>query len=236
MSEQFRYEEDSEAKKSLKKEILEEMKEFAYEKAPEAQEDWDLIWVLSGPQVDIKRESTKEVRNESRERLETGFKVAREVTAKRTGKDIKDLTIEDILQNSPGVYYNGTDEGNDILRQIIEEGILEERYGFPKEKIMVSPNLKIKHTGHQFESFPEEFVSESRKIVLVTDIYHLPRTKRYFDEKYNKTLEEKMNQGGIVIYPSEPRKVPVGSALREIKKIPVYIDEKILPIEKKQKK
>lgn len=222
---------DDKGDKLTRREVLREMKEIAYAEAPKAEENWDLVWVLSGPIVDIKKESTKENRNESRERLETGLKVAREVTAVRLRKEIKDVTMADILEKGPIVFWNATDEANDNLKERAEEGLLEERYGFPREKLIVSPNLGIKHTGHQFERFPKELEEKSRKVVLVSDTYHLPRITRYFEADYNIIPPEK-----IILYPSEPRKVPVGKALGETKKVPKYIKEGILPKEEKEKK
>lgn len=223
--------EDDKGDKLTRREVLREMKEIAYAEAPKAEENWDLIWVLSGPPIDIAIESTKESRNESRERLETGLKIAKEVTAVRLKKDPKNVTAEDILNSGPDVFWNATDWANDNLRQRAEEGLLEKRYNFPRQKLIISPNLKIEYTGHQFERFPRELEERSRRVVLVSDIYHLPRVKRYFRAEYNVIPPEK-----IILYPSKPRRVPVGKALGETKKVPKYIREGILPKEKKEKK
>lgn len=231
MQEEIANRENLEEEKSKRREVLEErrevlkeMKELAYQEAPKPKEDWDLVWVISGPPSDIKAESTKEERNESRKRMETGLKVAREVTAKRLGKNAEEVTIDDILNNGPSIYWNATDRANNNLRQRIAEGLFEERYKFPGGKIIVSTDKDIEHTRHQFEKFPEELAIASRKIVFVSDIYHLPRVIRYLDADYNKIPLEK-----VVIYPSEPRKVPVGKALAETRKIPEYTRKGILP-------
>ena len=239
----------------LKDKILDEMRESHNIELPEAQEDWDLIWPLSGPPIDIAEEfnesqeketghallisgdkiAQKDIerkRNESNIRLTKGINIAKEVTAKRLGKKIEELTIEDIQNFGPDIYWNATDESNDNLRQRINEGWVEQRYDFPREKIVVSPNLGILHTGHQFEKFPEKFASKYKKTVVVTDIYHMPRTKRYFNKKYNRALAEEMAEGRIILYPSGS-KIPYDKAKGEIDKIPEYIDEGILPSEEK---
>jgi len=230
--------ENLDEEKSQRREVLEKMKELAYSEAPEPKEDWDLVWVISGPPIDIKEDFSDESkkvlfregdkiagrdiadkRNESRERMETGLKIVREVTAKRLGKKAEDVTADDILNNGPNIYWNATDWANDNIREAMEEGFFEEKYKFPSKKIVVAPpDSGIEHTGHQFERFPEELAEASRKIVLVSDIYHLPRVVRYLDVDYSKIPAEK-----VVVYPSEPRKVPVGKALGETKKIPSYI-------------
>jgi len=165
-------------KEDLKDEILDEMREFHKRgiEVPMVERDWDLVWVLSGPPIDIAEEfkEAKEVGqvifaledkiakedikrkiNESNTRLATGIKVAKEVTAKRLGKKIEELTLEDILNFGPDIYWNGTDWSNDNFRQRIDEGWVEKRYHFPRKKIVISGKLGIEHTGHQFEKFPK---------------------------------------------------------------------------------
>jgi uncharacterized SAM-binding protein YcdF (DUF218 family) len=216
-----------EEEKKTRERVLEEMIELATEKLPEPEEDWDIVWVISGPPTDIKAESTEEEINESRERMETGLKISREVTAKRLGKDVEEVTVDDILNNGPNIYWNATDGANDNLRQRIAERLFEKRYGFPGEKIIVSTNKDIKHTGDQFNEFPRELAEANRKIVFVSDTYHIPRIVRYLLKPgYNAIPLEK-----VVVYPSEPRRIPADKAMSEIEKIPEYIKEGILPKE-----
>lgn len=236
--------------KAIKRKVLSDMKEIGRGEKPEAQADWDLIWVLSGPPLDIREDFADEAKdvsfprkdretktvindvanksNESRKRLGTGIEIAREVCAIRLKKDVKDLTMDDILQNGPAIYWNATDWSNDNMRKAMNEGFFEEVYDFPREKIIVSPNLGIINTGDQFKKFPEEFTENNRKIVVVSDIYHLPRVKRHLHETGGRLTEQ-----NTILYPSEPRSVPVGKALGEIKKIPEYIKKGILPPEEK---
>lgn len=235
----------SEEERKLRNKVLEEMKQIARGENPLPQEEWDLIWVLSGPPVDVAErfeENGKEVFfnlndeiaakdvakkiNESRERLETGIKVSKEVVAKRLNKKVEGLTAEDIKNSAPDIYWNSTDWGNDNLRDRIKEGFLD-RYSFPVEKIIISPNLGIQHTGHQFERVEEDVVKGRRKIVIVSDIYHLPRVKRYL-HKFRSII----NQENAILYPSDQKRVPIDKALGEIKKIYSYIQKGILEEEK----
>lgn len=233
--------------RQIKRNVLEDMKEVGRKENPLPQEDWDLVWVLSGPAVDIAEEFTKENEeeevvfdvndkiatkdvakriNESRERLLTGIELAKEVAAKRLNKTIEELTLEDIKNSAPTVYWNATDWGNDNLRKRIEEGFLDS-YNFPIGKIVISPNLDIQHTGHQFEKIEDSIIKGKRKIVIISDTYHLPRVKRYLHKKDSKISEE-----NSILYASEPKRVPIGKALSEIKKIPEYIKKGILEKEK----
>ena len=63
--------------------------------------------------------------------------------------------------------------------------------------------------------------------MIISDTYHLPRVKRYLHKKDNKITKE-----NTVLYASEPKKIPVGKSLSEIKKVHGYIKKGILPEEK----
>ncbi len=238
----------SPSEKEIRKNVLDDMKEIGRGKAPTPQEDWDLVWVISGPPVDIAEDFTQQKgegevlfkhddviatrhvakkRNESRNRLLTGIKIAKEVAATRLNKKVEDLTLEDLKNASPDIYWNSTDWANDNLRQRITEGFLHS-YNFPKEKIIISPNLNIEHTGHQFEKIEDSILKDRRNVVVISDIYHLPRVKRYMENENSKVKPE-----NVILYVSEPRDVPIVSAIGEIKKIPKYIALGILPAEKK---
>lgn len=207
----------------FKKGILKEIKKTAYSESSMPEEDWDLVWVLSGPEEDIQEVPVQGKRNETKDRLITALKIVRQITALRMAKKIKDINIKDILSWGPAVYYNGTDLQNDNLRNIVEK--FSEQQDFPKEKIIISENLGIKHTGDQFTKFPDEILKDKRKIILISDVYHLPRVKRYI------RMEAKFDPQEIILYPSEPKKAPVKKVLKEIRKISRYIKEGILPPE-----
>jgi uncharacterized SAM-binding protein YcdF (DUF218 family) len=133
--------------------------------------------------------------------------------------------LEDIKNAGPDIYWNATDWGNDNLRQRVEEGFLEQ-YGFPKEKLIISPNLGIRHTGHQFEKMEDNMIEGKRKIVIISDAYHIPRVKRYLNKKGNK-----INKENSVLYPTKSKRFPIDKTLGEINKIPDYIERGILPKE-----
>lgn len=232
-------------RKSIERNVLKDMKEIGRGENPNPEGDWDLVWVISGPPIDIAETFTetrdkeviymhedkiaaKDVErkvNESRERLETGIKVAKEVAAKRLGKTVDELTEEDLKEQAPSVYWNSTDWANDNLRERIEEGFLKQ-FQFPEEKLVVAPNLDLKHTGDQFKQIEDRVIDGQRKIAIISDTYHLPRVKRYLGSKGSKVDKEH-----AVLYASEPKRVPVGKALSEIRKVPNYIEKGHLPEE-----
>jgi len=228
----------------IKRNVLEDMKEMGRGERPEPQEDWDLIWVLSGPPIDIAEDfkggntdvifepgdgsAKKDIArgiNESRERLETGMRISKEVAARRLNKGVQYLTTEDVENFCPPVYWNATDWANNNLRERIGQGFLR-KFEFPSNKVIVSSNLGIKHTGHQFEKMENGVVDGKRKVVIITDTYHLPRIKRYLNMDDCTVKKE-----DVILFPSEPRRVPIAKALGEIKKVPKYIKNSVLPKE-----
>ncbi len=229
---------------------LKEMAEIGRGEAPEPAQDWNLIWVLSGPPIDIAERfdiagevlfehgasdaegDIKRRINESRERLEMGISIAKRVAALRLGKEEGELTPEDLKTSSPDIYWNARDWANDNLSARIAEGFLDQ-YGFPAEKVIVSPNLGIKNTRDQFEKLEEAVVPTEGKVVIVSDTYHLPRVE---------LANDKLDEGRVVFYPSETgdpkkkRRIPVAKALDEIRSIPERIKGKTLPKNKWREK
>lgn len=207
--------------------VLDEFKEIRDKPLPDINEDWDLIWVLSGPENTFEENPEN---NETRERLVTGFNLVKGVTAKRLGKGVNEVTLEDIAAHGPKIYFAGLANGHHpALQKTAESGILEDKYGFPRENLINDKVEEIAYTGHQFQYFPENLLERSRKIVIVTSPRHIPRVKRYSrDERYS------ISQKGedLILYPALPLKFPVGGTLREIRNISKYVREGVLPPEK----
>lgn len=110
--------------RDIQKGVLEELKGIRQSELPQPVSDWDLIWVLSGPEITLEENNDKG-RNETRERLETGFGIARATTAQRLGKPVSEVTTEDVRENGPTVYFNGYNEHNNLLRKSTEAGLME---------------------------------------------------------------------------------------------------------------
>lgn len=233
----------SEIKQNTRKTILSELKESTEtQELPKPSADWDLIWVLSGPEITLNEKgafarSNEKGRiengiNETRSRLVTGFDIARQVTAKRLGKEIGNVTMDDIIQTGPTIYFNGYNEHNVHFQQTASEGIFESQYQFPREKIKIASEQEdIKHTGHQFEKFPPELLEDKRKIVIVTSARHIPRAKRYLG--LDNTPFTSIPSEKIIFYPAFPLQFPLKGTLREINVIPQYQEKGILPPENK---
>ncbi|KKW11527.1 MAG: hypothetical protein UY50_C0011G0003 [Parcubacteria group bacterium GW2011_GWA2_49_9] len=167
--------------------VIERFKEYRekIEKGdlPKPAQDWEVIWALTGPDQTLeegakihKGEEQKATSyNQTRRRFETALAVAREVTAVRLSKEVSEVTDSDIEKEGPVIYWSGKASTNDYLAQLIEAGEFEKQFHFPSSCVKITENRDIQHTGHQFAEFPKELLPEGKKVVIISDVYHLPR-------------------------------------------------------------
>lgn len=208
-----------------RKKVLGELKTMAETESPQAQEDWDIVWIISGPEINFTGrvnpgEKAIPNYNQTRRRFEAGLRIAREVTALRLRKKPEEVTKEDILNHGPNIYYNAKEISNEYAREIAKpDNLLETEYDFPGKKIIVTDNQSIMNTDHQFEDFPAEMMKPNAKVVIVSNLHHLPRIKRYVQKYPDKLPPEQ-----IVLYPVpvEKNKIPATAYMGEIKKIYPY--------------
>lgn len=211
-----------------RKRIAAELRELAEKGLPEVQSDWNIIAPLSGPETgnifDEKNRGNSGY-NETEKRFRTALDVAKAVTAKRVSKTVEEVTLEDIKDNGPIIYFNGLATQNQFLGTDEALTILEQKYGFPREKLQITANTNIRHTGHQFQDFSDHVPAEGR-LVLVSDLYHLPRMRRYLGLETNELTPE-----NTVLYPATPIALNVSLTVDEIRKIYGYVERGILPPE-----
>ncbi len=234
----------SESERLVRAHILEDWKKLVHqaeeafagkesELAPKA--NWDTIWVLSGTTAENLNEPQPGEKNETLQRLMTGFWLMRQVTAVRMTKRVEEVTEDDVREHGPVLYFNGAlnkETGvnqNAELQAWIASGELKE-FGIPAESIhFTNRDDTIVHTGDQFEDFPSTLSPEQGgRLVIVTDLYHLPRVKRYVQKGYPNITTPPEE---VVLYPALPATLPLGKALAEVHKTPTYIDRGILPEE-----
>ena len=214
--------------------VVGELREISEKELPKPEFDWGTIWVISGPELNWEGDKINPGErsagyNQTRKRWETGLKMAREVTALRLNKKLNEVSIDDIKKHGPTIYFNGTKAHNDNFKEFARPGgQLETEFDFPSSNVRISENIGIKHTDHQFEDFPKDMLVEGNKLVIVSDLYHIPRLTRYADKYPDKFLAKQ-----TVFYPAEPLTVPVAPTLREARKIHTYIKGGILPPDSK---
>jgi len=207
----------------LKKKLTKEFSQLKSLSNLESKIDWDLIWVLSADQLDINR-SYKNRRNETRERFETGINLAKQVGSLRTGHGQSQITLENIINHTPKIYFSGYNNHNKLMTKYVNELYFEHQYNFPGTNIIIGPTEDNIHTDSQFQKFPEELISKNRIIVIITDAYHIPRCRRYLIKYLKKFPKEK-----FIFYPSKPIVLTEKSIKLEINKILKYTENKILP-------
>ncbi len=215
----------------IKRKVLEEMKAMRDSEPPRPEVGWDVIWVLSGPQWSFEEEGTEAGGNETRGRLITGFSVARQVTALRVGKTIDEVTLDDVRRYGPVIYFDAEADKNKNIAKTRDSGVFTGEYGIPSENVIIGTGEGIVNTPDQFKRFPLDLVRKSRKIVVVTDAYHLPRTERIsrrvvIDGESNPVPPER-----LVFYRSDFSRFPLGVVRGETRKIPQLIERGWLPPE-----
>ncbi len=192
--------------------------------------DWETIWVLSGPEHEFSEEKAHNaedsVANQTKERIEKGFELVKEVTALRANKRIKELELEDYKLHAPTLYYNGGEGRGESFRKMIESGDVQKTYGIPAEVIRISEHdPEILHTGHQFDEYPDDLLRKGKTIV-VTSWYHTPRTQEYITKKSQEEnipeLEDMM-----LVYPAGLSRLRVGRAVGEAKKVWDYFNKTV---------
>ena len=170
---------------------------------PKAETDWGTIWVFSGPEINFEgtinpceAARARTDYNSTQQRFETGLDVARQVTAIRVHKPVEEITLADIEEHGPTIYWSGTAKHNDYFRDYIRPGGLVE-------------------TAYHF---PAEYITPEQRVVMVSDLYHLPRLKRYA-----KKHEDKFPAERLVLYPAQPQRLPIKNTLGDLRNIYLYL-------------
>lgn len=172
------------------KEIFAEFKNY---QNPPVTADIEIVWVISGHANFDGTQATITYAldtlngffiGEDRERVEKGIELVKEITAKRLGKKVSEITIGDIKEHGPIFFYNGTFRQNEVLRNVSTDV-----FGLPREKVVIAEITPVKdptpqqaNTYTQFDKFPQNLLrslAESQgKMAVVTSRYHLPRVMR----------------------------------------------------------
>lgn len=218
----------------FKKVILQELKSIRDGEILEPQVDWNLVWVLSGPQktFDLDDKDIGGHGNETRDRLISGFRLVKEITAVRLGKMSSEVTLKDILAHGPKIYFNGWNDQNDNIRKMRDRGLFEKDFDIPREIFTIAGHEGIDKTPDQFRKFPEDLAKGEGKIVLITDAYHVPQTTRIAKRREIDGSLNPIPFDRLVIYPSLPFKFPLEKTRSEIGKMPGLIEKGFLPSEK----
>src|SRR3989344_2592075 len=189
--------------KQIERRINSEFKQYTTK--PAVPRDCGIIWVLTGYDTSWNPDS------DTRRRLEGGMHLAKRVSRMKGG-------------TLPAIYISGYDEHNANLRKWRTEGLFEKEYSFPEANLIIGPQEHIRHTGDQFKLFPRKFLKGNKKIVVVTDVYHIPRVERYVERFFPQKRER------FVFYPV-PSTTPSAVQIRkEVQNIIKYSRKGIIPL------
>lgn len=195
---------------------------------PTISEDMDAVLVLSGPQLTWDAVGEGGV-NQTKNRMLTGFSIAKEVAGLRSGKLISELSLDEISRYAPAVIFNGWNEQNMHLAELRSNGFFDKKYGFPANKLLICLEQdKVFNTKDQLADILPDYFSGNRRTVLVSDGYHLPRVRRYL------MLDgSPIDASKTILYPAQPMYMPDDgpeSLVRiEIQKILTYSAQGDLP-------
>jgi hypothetical protein len=169
--------------------------------------DTDVVMVLSGPgkysqtiepgiekPVDTQYHSILWTRKLDRARIRAGVVAMIGVVAKRAGKEMSDVTSEDIMQFGPYLHYAATMWENSHFDKVLSH-FAELGLHIPKEKLItyshvqnnIGEEREIKNTYDQFSGL--QIPEDTRRLLVVAHAPHLLRGM-YILNHYPKVIHE----------------------------------------------
>lgn len=113
--------------------------------------------------------------DETSARIEYAIQAIKDVTAKRIGKTVDDVSESDIIEHGPPLFLNGEIEQLPPMKEIAISS------GFPEEKIQLVDCGQVgsANTQTQFAAMEENpAYKDIKHWTLVTSSYHVPRVAR----------------------------------------------------------
>lgn len=201
-------------------------------------EDIDLVWAISAPgTVKDVANFPEGMRNNPYQGtkfnegiVNRSVEIVLEVTALRLGKEVEDVTKDDIKEHGPILFYNGESEANvqkgsfPLQNEHFKELVEREDFPVPLEKIVIG-ELEKANTPGQVEQISELLTHfpKVRKIAAVCGIPHTVRVGRYI-EHYSDRLPEGIE---VASFPVHLNETDVESKLvaLEIGKAAIYAEK-----------
>ena len=146
----------------------------------------DGIVVLSGPNVVRENGEINVASPENILRIGLGVELVRQITARKSEKDIDKLTERDILNYAPPLVLNGEAEQLPVMKEIAE------RFGLPGTKIQLVDAGKRgqANTKTQLEAIAiSPQFKNAQHLTFVTSDYHIPRVVRTATATLNPDID-----------------------------------------------
>lgn len=218
-------EEPTEARiNKLSRAVLAELREHKAE-GFEPTADIDIVWVLSAPGTvkKIATDGTYAGASSDITNVNHGVDLVRQITALRIGKEVDDVTKEDIGEHGPMLFYNGEDDETKGTRypqnKDFEELVATPEFPVPASNIVID-HIDVANSIAQVEGFAEYLKKHnlSGKIATVSIGAHFARMGRYI-EKYKDLFPD-----GVEFLNAAATQThnPVGTTVREVRKVGIY--------------
>jgi len=220
-------------------EVTTVLEEAARQRPKNIHPDTDVVWVLSAPgsySSDFQEPGGKVrpgdkhkaqyqvfpwVKEMYRHRVHTGVALVHEITAKRIGKPVQEITQEDIRKHGPWFVYNPQPEEEEQIREVLADPALK----IPPEKVFIFSSV-IQADGTEYPIYNTvdqvkglRFPLHPRRVAIVSHAPHLVRV--FFTLDYFK---DRIPKGTTV--QAFPIKTPIGGELKypemEIRAILAY--------------
>jgi len=167
----------------LYRNFVKEICSIASHKNPSTNLNMNYILVLSGRGSYLKRPVDRPDvldQEDDYHRMRVGIETAREVAALRSGKNILELTDEDLKLHGPIIIYNGRPKHNADFKEALKFNLIRD-YPHSKFLVLELPHDQLNSKGH-FISVANHIDLSNQEIGFVTSAYHLPRIGRMFSE------------------------------------------------------
>ena len=220
-------------------EVTTVLEEAARQRPKNIHPDTDVVWVLSAPgsySSDFQEPGGKVrpgdkhkaqyqvfpwVKEMYRHRVHTGVALVHEITAKRIGKPVQEITQEDIRKHGPWFVYNPQPEEEEQIREVLADPV----HKIPSEKVFIFSSV-IQADGTEYPIYNTvdqvkglRFPLHPRRVAIVSHAPHLVRV--FFTLDYFK---DRIPKGTTV--QAFPIKTPIGGELKypemEIRAILAY--------------
>lgn len=205
--------------------VVDELRELKEAPPFEPTADIDMVWVISQPGTAKSPSEDGIYKGVSSDRkvIDYGVELVRQITALRLGKNVAEVTREDVESSGPVLFYNGEDKDTEnwayTQNEDFEEITQDPGFPIPRSKIVIG-HIPQLGTPTQVEGFANylQHIQLPEKVAVVSMIHHSRRVSRYLNHYWHLFPE------GVTLLNApvaETHKL-VGTTLREVRKIADY--------------
>lgn len=222
------YNSDMSERMKLTHQVVDELRDLKERPPFQPTADIDAVWVLSAPGTykEVSQDGIYKGVSADKKNIDYGIRLVYEITALRLGKNVDEVTKEDVESEGPVLYYNGEDaataQTNYPQNLHLQEMVADPEFPLPASNLKIG-HIEIANTPAQvsdFAEFSRDFLPGS-KVAVVSLIQHAPRVSRYLQHQ-----KDSLPEGVIFLNaPTPETDKTVGKVLREVRKIADYAEK-----------